>query len=418
MPQEPPVHRFFLASALASLTLACSEDSSNSGAPATGGTAGTTAVGGAGGLGGAGGGGGTSGAQCGSGPPPPLALQEVGAGFDNPLYVTSEPADSSRLYVLEKAGRLMLLEGGSSRVLLDIESAVASDGERGLLGLAFHPSFEMNRRLFVHYNDNRGDTVIAEFALPAGGVIDPSSERVVLTVAQPAGNHNGGMIEFGPDGYLYIGLGDGGAANDLFGNGQNAGTQLGSMLRVDVDAYPTPPPGNLPGAHPDVMHIGLRNPWRWSFDRVTGDLYLGDVGQNLWEEVSVAPSGSGNHNFGWPIMEANHCFGSPTCDQAGLTAAIAEFANPSEGRSVVGGYVYRGSAIPGMVGRYIYSDYYSERVWTLIATDGNVCEKHEITSDFDPLGLLRGFASFGEDADGELYAVGQNGGAIYRIVPE
>jgi glucose/arabinose dehydrogenase len=239
----------------------------------------------------------------------------------------------------------------------------------------------------------------------------------LFTVAQPFANHNGGMLAFGPDGLLYVGLGDGGAAGDPQNNAQNLGVKLGKILRIDVDAYPTPPPGNTPGGDPDVLHWGLRNPWRFSFDRATGDLFIGDVGQNRFEEIDVAPSGSGGLNFGWRVMEASQCYQPPdACDRSGLVLPVAEYDH-DVGCSVTGGYVYRGAALPGLVGRYLYADYCSNRVFSFRWSDGAASDPIELTSDLDLDAGLQGITSFGEDAAGELYLTSQSG-SVFRIEAE
>jgi len=372
--------------------------------------------------GGGGGGGGGSATTCppgATGPIPALKLTQVTSGLDKPLFVTAAPGDTDRLYVVEQHGTIRVLRDGALAPFLDITSLVGCCDERGLLGLAFHPGYARNGRFFVNYTDKGGDTVIAEYARSNDdpGIAAPEATKVVLGVAQPFANHNGGMIAFGPDGYLYIGMGDGGSAHDPMGNGQNPLVKLGKMLRVDVDTYPAPPAGNLPGADPDVWDYGLRNPWRFSFDRCTGDLYIGDVGQDAWEEIDVEPAESGHRNYGWDRMEASHCHEpSRNCDSAGLTLPVVEYGHgPS--CSVTGGYVYRGARIPNLVGAYLYADYCSGKIWYLKLSDGVVTATGELTTD-----LLGGrtewpISSFGEDGSGELYVVVYDG-AVYRIDAE
>ena len=364
-------------------------------------------------------GGGGGGNAC-LGAPPALKLTEVISGVSRPMFMTSAPGDASMLYVAEKAGRIRVWNGNTLGTFLDIAGGVSGGGERGLLGFAFHPRFGQGgeMRFWVKYNRNDRDTVVAEFTALSMTSADAGSEQQLFVVGQPAGNHNGGMIAFGPkDGCLYVGMGDGGGSDDQYDNGQNFGTRLGSMLRVDVDLYPTPPPGNYPGGHADNYHVGVRNPWRWSFDRATGDMYIGDVGQNLWEEISVAPANAGNLNFGWPIMEASTCFRAASCNMSGLTLPLVDVANSTDG-SIAGGYVYRGAAIPGLVGRYIYGGYYSESIWTVTWDGTAACDQHDITADLDPLGDIDGLAGFGEDANGELYVVSDLTGQVFRIDPE
>jgi glucose/arabinose dehydrogenase len=343
----------------------------------------------------------------------------VGEGLQQPLFVAS-PADPRRLFVLEQPGRVRLLLDGEllPQPFLDLTDRVSCCGERGLLGLAFHPGYSGNGRFFVNYTDSNGDTVVAEYARSAGDPAraDPAAIRILLQIDQPFPNHNGGMLAFGPDGFLYIGTGDGGAGGDPLNHAQNLSSKLGKLLRIDVDRHPEPPPGNLAGADPDVWAYGLRNPWRFSFDRATGDLYIGDVGQNRFEEVSVAGSGEGSGNYGWPIMEGLHCFRPNSgCDEAGLILPAVEYPlNPE--CSVIGGYVYRGGAIPGLVGRYLYGDHCSNRIWSFRWRDDEPVEHIELTEDLDARDLLAGLSSFGEDAAGELY-VTSLGGRVYRVDP-
>jgi glucose/arabinose dehydrogenase len=299
---------------------------------------------------------------------------------------------------------------------LDLSDEVSCCGERGLLGLAFHPDYDSNGRFVVHYTDAAGDTVVAEFARSASDPdrAAPTEVRRFVSVDQPFGNHNGGMITFGPDGLLYVGLGDGGAAGDTLDAGQDAEVLLGSILRIDVETHPEPPPGNFPGGHPDVWAIGLRNPWRFAFDRATGDLYVGDVGQNRREEIDVAPAGAGGANYGWNVLEGSLCFDPPEgCDPGGFVAPAVEYGRDL-GCSVTGGYVYRGESIPALRGWYLYGDYCSSRVWAMRWEGGEVLEHREITEEIDPGGLLAGISSFGEDAAGEVYVVSYDG-VVYRV---
>lgn len=352
--------------------------------------------------------------------PPLLRLTQVAAGLDRPLYLVSPPGDP-RLFVLEQTGRVLVLIDGEvqEEPFLDLSEQVSCCGERGLLGLAFHPDYASNGRFVVNYTDENGDTVVAEYARS-----DEDADRAALGevkrflhVEQPFGNHNGGMVEFGPDGLLYVGFGDGGAAGDPLDAGQDPQLKLGAMLRIDVDTHPEPPDGNLAGADPDVWAIGLRNPWRFSFDRETGDLYIADVGQNLYEEVHVAAAGAGSANYGWRIMEGFHCFNPPEdCDTTGLVLPAVEYGRDL-GCSVTGGYVYRGEAIAGLAGWYLYGDFCSNRVWAMRWEAGRVLEHYEITEEIDPEGVLGGISSFGEDAAGELYVVSLGGG-VHRIDAE
>jgi glucose/arabinose dehydrogenase len=317
---------------------------------------------------------------------------------------------SGRLFVLEKAGRIRIIENGQLREtpFLDITDRVGSNGnEQGLLGLAFHPNYQENGHFFVNYTDTRGDTVIARFQVSNDpNVADPNSETPLFGYDQPFPNHNGGVMVFGPDGYLYIGSGDGGGAGDPFGNAQNTETMLGKILRVDVDsAEPVAVPPDNPFGN-EVWAYGLRNPWRISFDRVTEDLYIGDVGQGEWEEIDFLPAGSpGGANFGWDHREGAHDYegGGPE----GMLEPIAEYGHPEGGCSVTGGYVYRGS-IPEWNGIYLYGDYCTGMIWGLLQIDGGW--QNQLLFDLDVT-----ITSFGQDEAGELYLLSDTG-EIFRLV--
>jgi len=348
-----------------------------------------------------------------------VELQPIASGLEAPLGITHGGDGSGRLLVLEKSGRIRVVKNNALTPMpfLDITDRVgSSQSEQGLLGLAFHPDFANNGFLYVNYTDLQGDTVVSRFAVSGDpDRADPASEMVLLTLPQPAANHNGGNLAFGPDGYLYIGTGDGGAAGDRFGNGQNGRTLLGAMLRLDVDGgqpYAVPPDNPFVG-DPDVLDeiwaLGLRNPWRYSFDRQTGDLYIADVGQNQYEEVNVQlTDNSGGQNYGWPIMEATHCFPEDrACDPTGLTLPVTEY-NHSQGCSVTGGYVYRGQEYPALTGIYLFGDYCSGRIWGLARGDGKwqVSELARVDARI---------SAFGEDEAGELYLADLGGGTVYKI---
>ncbi len=299
---------------------------------------------------------------------------------------------------------------------LDISDRVVSGGEQGLLGLALHPGYAQNGRLFVDYTRaGDGATVISEFH-ESGGVADPASERILLTIPQPYPNHNGGMVAFDATGKLLIGMGDGGSADDPLGNGQNRGVLLAKILRIDVDgARPYAIPADNPfvgvsGTSPEIWDIGLRNPWRFSFDRVTGDLFIGDVGQDTWEEIDAEPAGAGGRNYGWSIMEGTHCFRHAGCLQTDLTPPVTDY-NHSLGCAVTGGYVYRGAAFPDLSGGYVYGDYCSGTIWALSAADAIA------TGSATPTVVGHaGFSvsSFGQDDAGELYVV-DLGGRVLKV---
>lgn len=331
-----------------------------------------------------------------------LTWTQVATGFEQPVFVTAPPGDS-RLFVVDQPGRIWVIDDGDPEVFLDVRAITTFGGERGLLGLAFHPD---DPNTFYINHVSSGDTVVAEYTA-GGNTADPNSRRVLLTIDQPARNHNGGMIAFGPDGYLWIGMGDGGGANDQFGQGQRADTLLGAMLRIDVDGDPYVVPADNPYADgvdgaPEVWATGLRNPWRFSFD---GNLvYIADVGQNEIEEVSVAPTSAGGLNFGWPVFEGDACFDGP-CDFSGTVFPAVTYPH-SQGCSITGGYVYRGSALPDLVGHYFYSDYCT-----------GFLRSYSNGSTFDwtgETGQISQVTSFGIDGSRELY-VTSAAGSIYRL---
>lgn len=365
-----------------------------------------------------------------------IALRKLVSGLNEPTYVLSLPDDPELLFVLEKQGRLraMNAEGQlQERDVLDLREQISDVSERGLLGMAFHPQFGgANRQIFLHYSDRRGSTVISRFQMPqpeAGRpwIVDPKSEQVIFTLAQPWANHNGGMIEFGPDGYLYLGLGDGGAADDQLGAGQDLGNLLGKILRFDVDGgdpYAIPesnPFVGVEGAKPEIWAWGVRNAWRFSFDPENGDLWIGDIGQNKWEEIHWLPGGhKGGANFGWDLLEGTHDF-EPRAgmDRSKLVPPVYQFPHgaPKNHCSVTGGYVYRGEAIPWLRGAYFWADYCSNVIGTLrVDREGKLTEETDRTAQLDPTGKLRSVVSFGQDAARELYVVSL-AGTIWKIVP-
>jgi glucose/arabinose dehydrogenase len=356
--------------------------------------------------------------------PPPLtidlALEPVATGFDFPLLLTAPPGDS-RLFVVEKGGLIKIVKSGAvlSPPFLDVSSLISNGGEQGLLGLAFDPQYAANGRFFISYTNRAGDNVLASYQVSADADRADANGVIRLTVDQPYENHNGGHIVFGPDGYLYMGIGDGGSGGDPHGNGQDRNDLLGSILRLDVSGttgYAVPagnPLVGVAGTREELWDWGLRNPWRFSFDRSTGDLYIGDVGQGSREEidVSTATSGSGKGvNYGWSIMEGMQCFDAGSCDMTGLALPVLEYSH-CDGCSVTGGYVYRGAAIPDLVGTYFYSDYCGGWIRSFKYTGGAVTE----AGSWDALEPGGGVPSFGEDAVGELYVLSTSGG-VYRIV--
>ena len=343
-------------------------------------------------------------------------------GFEQPLYVTGAGDDSGRLFVLEKTGRVWIVKGAErAEVFLDLSEKVSTQSEQGLLGIAFPPSFADDGVFFASYTRADGASVLSRFRAE-GDTAALASEQVLLTVEQPYRNHNGGMIEFGPDGYLYYGLGDGGSGGDPRGNGQNLATLLGTLMRLEVlrdgdtaraTSYGVPDDNPFVGrtdARPEIWAYGLRNPWRFSFDRETGDLWIGDVGQSSWEEIDFQPANStGGENYGWNLLEGTHPYPSEAAMPEGdFTPPIVEYSR-NAGKSVTGGYVYRGTAIPGLAGTYLYGDYVDGRIWALVRDeDGSVDNRLLAQTHFQ-------ISSFGEDDTGELYVV-DFAGAIYRIV--
>lgn len=441
-PVLPSFASIFLLLGSACALAACDGGSTTGNTGGSGATGGTT-TGGSGGAGAAGGtGGATTGGAGGTttsmtipetcppdpvGPAPALKLTQVVSGLELPVYLTGAPGDTTRMFVLEQNGRIRVIKNGT---LLDTPFLDVSDlsqqvefngDERGLLGLAFHPGYAENGRFFIHYTDKVLDHgVVVEFhATPGGDVADAGPVKILYTVTTTQyGNHNGGQLAFGPDGHLYIGFGDGGQANDPDGNGQDINSELGKILRIDPDTYPTPVPGNLSPGLPHIWDYGLRNPWRFSFDRCNGDLYIGDVGQGAREEVDVEPAGQGLKNYGWDIAEGNICHEPPSgCDMTGLTPPTAEYSHDLGDCSVTGGHVYRGHEIPNLVGTYFYGDYCSRRVWSFRYKDGTLSEEKEISDDLGSTSTLQALSSFGEDTEGELYVVDLAGG-VYRIEAE
>lgn len=376
---------------------------------------------------------------------PALALSVVAEGLTNPIYITGAPGDDSRLFVLEKPGRVRVLVDGvlQDTPFLDIVSQTNNGFESGILGMAFHPAYATNGLFYVHYSSNGangvegGDGVVAEFAVNADdrSLANVASERRVLVVEQPAANHNGGEITFGRDGMLYLGFGDGGNGNDQFGpigNGQNLNTLLGKILRIDplgrdVDGAYSIPAGNMVAAagqqvRGEIWAYGVRNPWRFSFDACNGDLYMGDVGQDTLEEVNYLPaSAAAGTNFGWRIMEGPNCRNNDAvCAQngtAGLTLPVDSYPTALQGQrgSVTGGYVYRGSDIPGLRGTYIYADYVRATFFRFRIENGQAFDHTDITAQLRTGNAPQQIASFGQDNNGEVYVAAFNPGAVYRI---
>ena len=346
-----------------------------------------------------------------------LAVEVVARGLTAPLHVTAAPGDA-RLFVVEQTGRVLIVEDGKlrERPFLDISARLRFGGERGLLSLAFHPNYAKNGYIFVNYSEKvNGATRVERYRVSEdANRADPASAQLILRVEQPYSNHNGGHILFGPDGMLYIAMGDGGSGGDPKDNGQNRATLLGALLRIDVNRgtpYAIPPDNPFVGAaeaRPEIWAWGLRNPWRVAFDDDL--LYVADVGQNEWEEVTIVPASAGGLNHGWNLMEGNHCFLEEDCDTAGLVAPVYEYDH-DHGCSITGGLVYRGAAIPALAGHYIFSDYCSGFLRSLSRGEDDAVSLHEWAA-----GDIGNVTSFGQDAAGEIY-ITNSGGEVLKLVP-
>ncbi|MBP9089281.1 MAG: PQQ-dependent sugar dehydrogenase [Kofleriaceae bacterium] len=375
-----------------------------------------------------------------------VMLRKVITGLSRPVLVTSAPSDcrpvhlsrehhapqaspvaaaagdAARLFIVEQTGRVRVWQAGKllAQAMLDVSKEISDGNEQGLLGLAFHPRFACNRKLYIYLTDRAGTSRVFEFTVDAANanVVLPASRREVLVVKQPYSNHNGGHLAFGPDGKLYVGLGDGGAGGDPKGNGQNPTALLGKLIRLDVDAATTTT---------EIVHLGLRNPWRFAFDATNGDLFIGDVGQNLWEQVyAVAGTDTRNHNFGWNVVEGNHCYDSNTCDRRGFTPPIADYPH-DDGCSITGGVVYRGKALPALTGHYFYADFCTSLLRSLTwqpaavagalgQSTGTVTAHWDWKAQLDRKGELSQISSFGTNSAGEILIVSLTG-TIWQLVP-
>ncbi|MCC6831043.1 MAG: PQQ-dependent sugar dehydrogenase [Thermoleophilia bacterium] len=348
----------------------------------------------------------------------PYRLVKVAGNLGDALYVTYAPGQPNVLFIVQQSGKILRFARGRVQgTFLDVSGRIASGNERGLLGLAFHPDFKSNGRFFVNYTNTDGDTRVVEFSAPGNRTkADPDSAKEILAVEQPYANHNGGMVAFGRDGKLYIGLGDGGSGGDPEDRAQNLGTLLGKILRIDVDAgspYRVPadnPFRSTAGAEGEIWYYGLRNPWRFSFDRANGDMWIGDVGQGAIEEVDYVRGGRGGLNFGWNAFEGRSRYGGGSLrGPAGHTPPVAQYTH-AKGISITGGYVYRGRAVPALRGRYIFGDFGTGRIWSMRAgpRPGGLREE---TARLRV--RVSSITSFGEGTGAELYMIA--GGSLYRF---
>lgn len=356
---------------------------------------------------------------------PTLGLQLFASPIDRPVAITHAGDGSGRVFIVEQTGSIRIVDAGGTLLetpFLDLDAQSACCGEQGVLGLAFHPDYAINGTFYVHYSDNSGDTVVSRFEVTADpNIADTASELELLTVAQPFSNHNGGQIAFGPDGYLYISLGDGGSAGDPGDRAQNLGLLLGKMLRIDVDNPQAPNNYGIPGDNPfvgvagaseEIWAYGLRNAWRFSFDRSTGDIFIADVGQNTWEEINLQPASStGGENWGWRCYEGNAEYNTNGCGAAGeYDFPILVYQHSGGNCSINGGYRYRGPNYPNLRGTYLFGDYCTGKIWGAVDGGGTwtAGELYDLGSSF---------ATFGEDQYGELLvATYSSSGSVYRIV--
>ena len=376
-----------------------------------------------------------------------VVLRKVVTGLSRPVLVTSAPTecrpvpalegganaraaavpaaastDRARLFIVEQTGKVRVWQAGKlePKAMLDVSKEISNGNEQGLLGLAFHPRFACNRKVYIYLTDREGTSRVFEFTVDAANPNEVllASRRELLVVQQPYSNHNGGHLAFGPDGKLYLGLGDGGAGGDPKGNGQNPTALLGKLVRLDVDAAKTTT---------EIVHLGLRNPWRFAFDAYNGNLFIGDVGQNLWEQVyALAGTDTRKHNFGWNVVEGNHCYDSTTCDRRAFTPPVVDYSH-DDGCSITGGVVYRGKALPALAGHYFYADFCTSLLrsvtWQPAASllplgqpTGTVTAHWDWKAQLDPKGVLSQISSLGSDAAGEIYIVSLTG-TIWQLVP-
>jgi glucose/arabinose dehydrogenase len=354
---------------------------------------------------------------------PNIQLKPILSGLNSPVAITHAGDGTGRLFITLQVGKIFIYDGLQMlpTPFMDIGSLITTGSERGLLSVAFHPNYSATGFLYINYTDLNGDTAIARYKVSADpNVVDNTSAAILLTILQPSTNHNGGQLQFGPDGYLYIGTGDGGFSGDPANNAQNINSLLGKILRINVDAgspYAIPPNNPFVGnqnAKPEIWALGLRNPWRFSFDRLTGDLLIADVGQDNYEEVDFQQASSGGgENYGWRLMEGTHCFNSdPDCNDGSLTLPVIEYDHSLGNCSITGGYRYRGVLFPSFTGIYFYADFCSGTIWGASQN----APGHWTIEEMLNTGLL--ITTFGEDEDGELYLAHYSAtdGAIYKVI--
>jgi glucose/arabinose dehydrogenase len=371
---------------------------------------------------GGGGGGGSDGSKGSLGSPLTVATVVVVSGLSAPMFVTA-PAGDARLFVVERAGRIRIVQNGAIAPVpfLDISPRVSTAGEGGLLSMAFDPLFAVNRFFYVYFTDPSGDIAVERFQVSLGdpNIAEPAPLRIITITHRAFSNHKGGLVAFGPDGFLYLATGDGGGAGDPLNSGQNLNSLLGKLLRIDVSNASLAVPYTIPASNPfvgqagrrgEIWAFGLRNPWRYAFDAPTGLLYIGDVGQNRIEEVDVAPATSAALNYGWNITEGSLCFPADPCDRTGITLPVLEYGHGAGGGcSITGGFVYRGSAFPELQGRYFYSDFCSGFLRSFVHSGGAATDQREFIANMGDV------VSFGEDGQKELYVV-TTAGQVLRIV--
>ena len=343
----------------------------------------------------------------------------VTSGLSSPVYLTAPTGDTARLFVVEQSGQIRIVQHGQllPAAFLDIHTRLVSGGEQGLLSVAFHPNYATNGYFYVNYTDLNGDTRVERYTVSAAdsNLADTATHKLIIFIPQPYTNHNGGLVMFGADGMFYIGMGDGGSGGDPQNRAQSPDSLLGKLLRIDVDAgdpyaIPAGNPFATSGGAKEIWALGLRNPWRFAFDRSAGLLYIGDVGQGAWEEVDVQPASQGGLNYGWRIMEGAHCYNPANCSSAGLVLPAVEYDHSNGQCAIIGGFVYRGTRFPALAGQYFYADLCAGWVRSFSYAGGGVTGQTSWNLDVSPGTPL----SFGEDARGELYLL-TGGGDVYRI---